>query len=92
MHVYPPPGRGRPTQWELAAWLHAVLAAEDWYGIELDGLVREWADRASTPLVVVWVDAEREGVDVDELSREVAGAPITVVKARSVGVLATQPE
>lgn len=91
VHVYPPAGRARATAWELAAWLHEVLGAEDWYGTDLDRLAAEWASRASTPVVLVWVDADREareGVEVDALIGKLEGGPITVVRARSLGASA----
>lgn len=84
VHVYPQAPGHKPSAWEFAAWLHTLLAAEDWYGIEIDRLAREWAARSPEAIVIVWVDPQREeaaGVPVEDLIRGLADVPITVVRA-----------
>ncbi len=86
-HIYPPKP-SHPSAWQFAAWLHELLGAQDWYGLELDQLVQEWAGRTPTPIVILWLDPDRHdaaGVPVSELieridrSAQVMGAPISVI-------------
>lgn len=72
VHVYP-----AKRESELAAWLHEILAAEDWYGTDFDPLAEEWSRRAPGPIVIVWIDANRaaqDGVEVDTLLRKLQRA------------------
>jgi hypothetical protein len=84
VHVYPPEEfqAAHRSAWAFAGWLHELLGAQEWYGLELDALVREWAAGPSTPIVIVWLDVQREhaaGVPVDELLAHLSGSAITVV-------------
>lgn len=85
VHVYPPEGAHAQTHrsaWAFAAWLHERLGAQDWYGLELDGLVREWTARSPTPIVIVWLDVQREhaaGVPVHDLLAPFSKTAITMV-------------
>jgi hypothetical protein len=85
VHVYPPEGTHAQTHrsaWAFAGWLHERLGAQDWYGLELDALVREWSARSPTPIVIVWLDVQREhaaGVPVHDLLALFSETAITMV-------------
>jgi hypothetical protein len=74
VHAYPPHATQQASAWAFAGWLHELLGAQDWYGLELDALVREWAARTPTPIVIVWL-----GVPVHESIARLEGTAITVV-------------
>lgn len=70
------------SAWAFAGWLHERLGAQDWYGLELDALVREWTARSPTPIVIVWLDVQREhaaGVPVDKMLAQLSGSTVTVI-------------
>jgi hypothetical protein len=85
VHVYPPEGTHAQTHrsaWAFAGWLHERLGAQDWYGLELDALVREWTARSPTPIVIMWLDVQREhaaGVPVHDLLAPFSETAITIV-------------
>src|SRR5690606_6413841 len=59
VHVYASTPR-HPSAWDFAGWVHEVLGAQDWYGLDLDLLAQEWSARRVTPVVLVWLDAARD--------------------------------